>query len=536
VSPAPDEDAYRARILELEAERDRLASVIDQTSDGILLFSTRGVCLEANDTACRMLDYSREELLCLNYLDLVTQECVAEDPIRLDALVRGDLLLKERRMRRRDGTVITVEIHARCLPDARLLGVLRDVTDRKRAEEELENRHAELVRANKKLEALHREKDEFIAMVSHELRTPLVTGLGYIEMLLGGQFGPISEEARARMRVARSNLGRLSGLIDDILSYSFVKHEMLANPLPSPFDLGTLLVECAGEFLARTRRDPESVELLAPGDRVFVRADRELIRMVVANLLDNVERHAGEGARVRIEVSAAPEDEEDVRVIIADNGRGLDPSLLPRVFEPFVKSGTTDAGSGLGLTIVRSILAAHASEVILESKPEGGTRVTFSLRRSSAPEPTRETRRTPTEGLRREPGGASIFIVDDDNDTLDLLRLALETAGYGVTTARSAEEALVRVERGVHDLFLLDLTLPGLDGVDLCRQLKSNAATAMTPVYFLTARAEGAARARAAAAGCDGYIVKPISMADLLKTVRSAIGLAAPSAPSKPAA
>jgi signal transduction histidine kinase len=284
------------------------------------------------------------------------------------------------KLRRKDGS----SYHARLsLAAVRLQGrpcwqaVVEDVDERKRIMLELEARNAELARANEELARLHRAKDEFVATISHELRTPLVTGIGYLDLLLEGKLGSLSARAEGRMRIALRNLKRLSRLIDDLLDYNrVVGSTQRYAPVLGPVDLAAVVGECATEFLARTKRRGvdlrvELVEGLPP-----VRADAELLRTVIANLLDNADRHGGELAQIRI---AARAEGGRVVVSVSDDGHGMEPEVRAHAFEPFFKSQESREGLGLGLSIVRQILEAHGAEVGLESTPDTGTTVTFSL-------------------------------------------------------------------------------------------------------------------------------------------------------------
>jgi PAS domain S-box-containing protein len=249
-----------------------------------------------------------------------------------------------------------------------ILGINLDITERKRVEETLRRR-------NEELEQLGRSKDQLTAMISHELRTPLVTGLGYIDMLLEGKLGQISDRIRSRFTVAQRNLRRLAQLIDAVLKYQRVLSTGfgLANA-SVPFDLTSLV----REVLDDVRSDC--------GDRLTfntsealpqVRGDREMIRMVLVNLVGNAVAHAGGDALIRLDLSRLPNTK--VRVTVTDTGAGIPSAIRSSVFEPFVKGTSAGTGSGLGLAIVRAILDAHDSEVELDSHEGSGTSVSFLL-------------------------------------------------------------------------------------------------------------------------------------------------------------
>jgi PAS domain S-box-containing protein len=249
------------------------------------------------------------------------------------------------------------------------LGINLDITERKRVEQALRRR-------NEELEQLSRSKDQLTAMISHELRTPLVTGLGYIDMLLEGKLGQISERIRSRFTVAQRNLRRLAQLIDTVLKYQRVLSTgfRLAT-VSAPFDLVVLAREVVDD--ARGNDGGDRLTLDAAPRLQRVRGDREMIRMVLFNLIGNAVTHAGEGASIRIHL--APVIEGRVKVTVTDTGAGIPAAIRGSVFEPFVKGSTAATGSGLGLAIVRAILAAHDSDVELDSREGAGTSVSFLL-------------------------------------------------------------------------------------------------------------------------------------------------------------
>jgi PAS domain S-box-containing protein len=390
---------------------------------------------------------------------------------------------------------------------------------------ELERRHAELLDANRELESLHRAKDEFVAMVSHELRTPLVTGIGYAELLLDGQLGPVSPEAAAGMTVALRNLRRLAGMIDDILSYhSLLRREVRPLTAPPGCDIAALLRECREEFLVRSGRAAGSVRLEVAEGLPPAAADADLLRRAVANLLDNAHRHAGAETAVRIIAAPAPSG-GGVRLTVADDGPGIAPEHQGGIFEPFVKLSAASGGTGLGLAVVRSVLEAHGSRPELRSAPGRGTEVAFTL-------PALRGRQTPPAPGPGETGptvpapdgGRTVLVVDDDPDTVKMLGFLLEHGGYRVLTAVNAERAIELLAGSRVDLVLLDMTLPGLSGAGLCARLKGQPVTARLPVIMFSARAEEAARDEARRAGCDGYLVKPLAARDLLAAIGRALG------------
>jgi len=514
----------------LRESETRFRALFESAAIGIAIAEPDGRFMQANETFRRMLGYSLEELRTMTFADVTFPED-RRNSLQLSAEVTNrqrDSYHVEKRYLRKDGSLFWANLAASAVRDAGgevlyLLGVVEDITVRRMAQEELEKRHAELVRANRELEKLHRAKDEFVATVSHELRTPLVTGLGYIELLLEGHLGPVSPETVSGMRVALRNLRRLSGLIDDILSYSsLIRRDRKSGPVVVSVSPRNLLSECREEFLVRSGRDGSRVVLDVAANTPCVYADEDMIRRVVSNLLDNAHRHAGESAQVRL--SARPADGDQVVIAVGDNGPGMTEEAQARVFEPFVKLSGKREGAGLGLAIVRSVLEAHGSEPSLRSSPGEGTELSFRLPVSDDAGAVAGLRRGSTRYLRAGAKNSRVLVVDDDQDTLEMVRLALETRDFTVRTVTSAEEVLPLLNDAEFDLVLLDMALPGMTGPDLCARIKKHAATAAVPVLMFSARAEEAARSQAQRSGCDGYIVKPIVMKELAAAVCRALG------------
>lgn len=332
-----------------------------------------------------------------------------------------------------------------------VLGTYEDITEIREASLELSRRNRELHEANLELERLHRAKDEFMAMVSHELRTPLVTGIGYVDLLLQGRFGPLSEVVQDRLRIAHRNLLRLSTIIQNLLSYqTVIRPGSRASLGLTEVNLEEMLRQCAEESLVRNRDIRDHLQLDLEPSLPRIQADGELLRVVVANLLDNAARHAGSGASITL---AAHRAEGGVQVAVRDDGRGMDPEVMSRVFEPFVKTSEEHGGSGLGLAIVSGILDAHGFGLTLESEPGRGTTFRFvvpAMDMGIAPPKRRERSITPVLGI---PATARIALVAPSPDVRTPVRLALLRGGFSVLEANSTEEA--------------DATLP-FEKVDLC--------------------------------------------------------------------
>ncbi|MFH2010998.1 MAG: response regulator [bacterium] len=392
---------------------------------------------------------------------------------------------------------------------------------------ELQQRNVDLRTVNERLEEMYRAREEFLAMISHELRTPLVTGLGYVELLLRGKLGPVSDGVLSGMNVAMRNLRRLAGLVDDILRYHQLSHRDKQAAMPVTFDLAVLCQECVEDLLVRFDRPGITAKVKTPDGLPPVLADEDMIRQVLANLLNNAVHHAGE--QVDITITAEQLPSARARIAVSDNGVGMAPDMLKQATEPFVRSAKGERGLGLGLSIVRSLLRANDSDLTLGSVEGSGTTAVFSLpllaeaAADLGPERSVETLsdETTANGGRRP--GARVLLVDDDADTRSYIELALGEHGFDVLTVETAEDGLARLHEFDADLMLVDMCLPGMDGVEFTRRIRRVPENAKVPIFLYTARAEASVHREALEAGCDGCLVKPVAIDELLERVNTAL-------------
>ncbi|MBL8028770.1 MAG: response regulator, partial [Fibrobacteres bacterium] len=395
-------------------------------------------------------------------------------------------------------------------------GIINDITERKKAEQEL-------MEANRHLEELQKQRDEFLVMISHDLRTPLVTGLGYIDMLINGKFGEIPAEAKSGMAVAIKNLRRLQKLIDDVLNYQSLTIQQREYRIAfAPFAVGDLLRECATELIVRTGRPETSVLVEEEANLPIASGNLDMIRRAVSNLLNNSHRHSGDNTTITLTAKKGGSDR--VLVSVKDNGKGISDDIKSHVFSSFVKSGSSHEGTGLGLAIVKTIVQAHGALPELITAPDKGTEIVFSLPISNEKPVAKSSSDKWLMGkTANSHPGAKILVVDDDPDTLDLVRIMLSKLGYVVVTALSGENGLIELSKVNFDMALLDMNLTGMDGVELCRRIKATPGKNTMPVYMFTARADEAAKTKSAKSGCDGYITKPVSMNELFSIIERAL-------------
>jgi DNA-binding response OmpR family regulator/signal transduction histidine kinase len=367
------------------------------------------------------------------------------------------------------------------------------------------------------LEALDRMRVDFLGMVSHELRTPLAAIKGSTTTVLdpAQRFGPT--ETRQFFRIIDEQADRMSALIGDLLDAGRIDAGTL-SVAPEPSELGELVEQARTAFLSGDSRHTVLIDL--PADLPRVMADRGRIVQVLNNLLTNAARHSPETAPIRV---SAARDDTHVAVAVADEGRGIAPERLPHLFRkyPAAGDGERGVGSGLGLAICKGLVEAHGGRIRAESAGPGrGARFTFTIplagEAAGGAGQSHERRAAPQAGGQPP----RILVVDDDPQMLRYLRDALLGAGYTPLVAAHQRDLpeLLKAEKPA--LVVLDLILPGTDGIELMETVPE---LADLPVIFISAYGRDETIARALEAGAEDYVVKPFSQTELTARIGAAL-------------
>ena len=416
-----------------------------------------------------------------------------------------------------EARISRVTVGGRCLSTV----IVRDVTQRRRAEAERERLLAAEQAARAEAEAANRSKDEFLAMVSHELRTPLTPVLAWLRIL---QDQPHDATTGRAYEIIERNVRAQVQLVSDLLDVSRIISGKLVVPL-HPIDLSGVVdaaldsvrpsAEAKGVRLVRT------VTTRPPA--VLGNPDR--LQQVVWNLLANAIKFTPRDGNVEVALHAV---DGDVEIAVRDTGKGVSPAFLPYVFERFrqADSGSTrtHGGLGLGLAIVRHLVEQHGGSVRADS-PGEGRGATFTVRLPAIPAdavllPPRPDARANASraGTNRLLAGRRILVVDDEPDTLVTLASLFAGSGAHVETAGSAAEAIDVLERWHPDLLISDIGMPGEDGYALIRKVRELPPDrgGRVPALALTAYARSEDRARALSAGFQTYVPKPVEPGELI--------------------
>ena len=362
------------------------------------------------------------------------------------------------------------------------------------------------------LEELERQRAGFLGMVSHELRAPLTSIKGSAATVLDAAPVPSPVEMLQFFRIISEQADHMRGLIANLLDAGSIEAGTL-TVAPEPSNVAAVVDRARNTFLSGGGQHVVLIDL--PPDLPQAMTDRERIVQVLNNLFSNAARHAPESSPIRVE---AGREGSYIKVSVSDEGRGIPPDRLPHLFRK--RAGLT-GGTGLGLAICKGLVEAHGGRIRAESGGRGlGARFTFTI--PVAGEDTPEA--TPASGAPRPPGArrekTRVLVVDDDPQTLRHMRDTLSDAGYAplVTADPDGLPGIIRAEKP--RLVLLDLMLPGTDGIEL---MKGVSELADLPVIFISAYGRDETIARALESGAADYIVKPFSPTELLARVRAAL-------------
>ncbi len=518
------EQAARA---EVDVEK-RYRKLLEAAPDAILEVDRQGRIVLVNVQAERLFGYTRAELLGNRIEVLIPDRFRGRHPAHRDTFFENPVMRPmgtglELYARRADGSEFAVDVTLSPYDSegaGRVICVVRDVTERKRAEEQiqmlnqhLEQRTAELVATNKELELRNREvervnrlKDEFLASMSHELRTPLNSIIGFSDLLAEQGAANFNPKQKRFLGHIQQGSRHLLELINDILDLSKIEAGHLELKYED-FEVAPAVAEVVATVrpIASAKNIPFDS---AVAEGLFLYADRLRFKQVLYNLLSNAIKFTASGGQVSIEGFAV---DRSIRFCVADTGIGIPAGEQQAIFESFHQVGTTTKGvregTGLGLAITKRLIEQHGGSIWLESELGKGSRFFFTL-------PVRVTEGEPLSTGEGE--APLVLVVEDESAAQELMVSHLEEAGYRVITVGSGSEAVKTAINLRPDVITLDLLMPGKSGWQTLDELKKSPATSAIPVIIVSVVEE---RKKGLSVGAADYLVKPVSKERLLATI-----------------
>ena len=516
--------ANSRRYREERQARADLETLIDTSPVGVLVFdAVTGLPKSFNREARRIIDSLRVPDQSLeDLLHVVSFKRADGREVSLKEFPMAELLSI--------GETVRAEEFVLQVPDGRSVRVLLNATPI-RAEDGQVASFIVTLQDMTPLEDLERLHAEFLATVSHELRTPLTSIKGSAATALGSAADLDPAVTRQFFRIIEDQADHMHGLVSDLLDVARIETGTLAVS-PEPAEAPVLVDRARNAFISAGGRNNLAIDI-EPA-LPLVMADRRRIVQVLGNLLSNAARHSSESSVIRL---TAVRKDLYVALSVADEGRGIPAESLPHLFRKFSRAESDDQGgdTGLGLAICKGIIEAHGGRIWAESDgPDRGARFTFTLPVADQPgigatdDPAPLTARASRQAAADQ---VRVLVVEDDPQALRYVRDVLAKAGFVPVVTGDPEEVLRLVADEQPHVVLLDLVLPGGDGIELMQQILERADV---PVIFLSAYGRDDIVAKALERGAVDYIVKPFSPTELGARVRAALRQRAAAEPAEP--
>jgi PAS domain S-box-containing protein len=494
-----------------EQAQARLAAIVESSEDAIISKSLEGIVESWNAAAERMYGFSAAEAIGKSILLVIPPERHGEEDEILARLRQGERIEHYDTVRRRkDGQLIDVSLTVSPIRDAggTIVGaskIARDISERKRAQQALED--------------ANRYKDEFLAMLAHELRNPLAPISNALQLMR--VVDPASTHSVQARAIMERQLAHLVRLVDDLMEVSRITRGKIELRREALLLSSVMLsaVETARPAIEAARHN---FRIDMPSQAIEIDGDFVRLAQVISNLLGNAAKYTDEGGEISLEASRQG-DEALVRV--RDNGIGIEPDMLPHIFEMFgqvpASQRRSQGGLGIGLALARALVELHGGRIEVKSAGRGkGSEFTVRLPMARA------ARNAPPRRDACQPSAARakrrrVLIVDDNVDAAETLQMVVTTMGHEADTVYDGRAALDAARTKRPDIVLLDISMPGMDGFAVARGLRSQPDLRGIRVVALTGYGQQEDRRRSREAGFDEHLVKPVSPDDLRRLLAS---------------
>ena len=488
-----------------EQAQARLAALVEASGDPIISESMQGVIESWNPAAERLYGYTAEEAIGRPIDCLIPQDGKTEEHHILERLSRGEVVEQFETVRvTKEGRRLPVSLTASLVRNDRgeVMGAVkstRDISAHKAAQQELED--------------ANRYKDEFLAMLAHELRNPLAPISNALQLMR--VIDPASTQAVHARAIMERQLAHLVRLVDDLMEVSRITRgriELRREPLL----LSSVMLSAVETARPALEARRHNFRIDMPAQAIELDGDFVRLAQVISNLLGNAAKYTDQGGEISLEAQC--EGEEAV-IRVRDNGIGIEPEMLPRIFDMFAQAPTSQrrsqGGLGIGLALARALVDLHGGRIEASSAGHGkGSQFAVHL-----PIARVGANRDAGAGQTYAPGLAGprrrVLIVDDNVDAAKTLLMVVATMGHEAETAHSGHAALDAVRRKKPDLMLLDISMPGMDGFAVARSIRSQPELSSIRVVALTGFGQQEDRRRSQEAGFDDHLVKPVSTEDL---------------------
>jgi PAS domain S-box-containing protein len=481
----------------LDAERDRSQLILDSIAEGFVLIAPDWTILQINRAGERLTNRSAAEVTGRHHWDIWSHTHDTETGRMFERVMRTrEPGITQLHLVGDGGNGNWLEVRAYPTRDGGMVSVFRDISARKRVEEQLQE--------------ADRRKDEFLAMLAHELRNPLAPISAAADLLKIGRL----DEARLRQSSAiiARQVRHMTSLVDDLLDVSRVTRG-LVTLTRAPVSARTIVDEAIEQVRPMFDARRQHLQVDMPDPEATVLGDKARLVQVLANLLNNAAKYTPEERRIEVEARIAG---ADLVLAVRDQGIGIEPALTGQVFDLFTQATRSadraQGGLGLGLALVKHLVELHGGSVACSSPGLGqGSSfvVTLPLMQPAAAQAPVDLD-VPLQPGR--PQALRLLVVDDNVDAGATLGMLLEACGHEVAVEHESLRALERARSLRLDAALLDIGLPEMDGNELARRLRADAATRAIVLIAVTGYGQEQDRRNAIEAGFDHHLVKPVDL------------------------
>ncbi len=508
-------------------------SLIESNIDALITIDPSGFITDVNKQMEALTGCTRDELIGAPFKNYFT------DPERAEAGIR--LVLSEKKVtnyeltaRARDGKKTVVSCNATTFYDRErtLQGVIaaaRDVTERKRLDQALQETNIELEGATVAAEKANLAKSDFLSSMSHELRSPLNAILGFAQLMESGSPLPTPTQKESIEQILQAGWYLLS-LINEILDLSLIESGKLSLSL-EPMSLSDVLDDCQAMIEPQAQQGGIGVSFPRFDGPCFVNADRTRVKQVLLNLLSNaIKYNRPEG---KVEVTCVATSSKRIRISVRDSGAGLSAENIGQLFQPFNRLGQeagAKEGTGIGLVVSKRLVELMGGEIGVESMIEVGSVFWIELNSTAALQNGADAAEPRVVAQTQVPGDAqlrTVLCVEDNPANLMLLeKLLARRTDIRLLSARDGSSGIEMARAALPDVILMDINLPGISGIKALRILAESPATAHIPVIALSANAMPRDIEKGLEAGFFRYLTKPIKVNELMDTLDDALNFA----------
>ncbi|MDD1621588.1 MAG: MEDS domain-containing protein [Methylococcaceae bacterium] len=540
--PAKEIDRILANIINrekveesLRASEERMRLFFERQLVGMAITSPEKGWIQVNDKICEMLGYPRDELLRLNWAEMTYPDDLAADVAAFERLLRGeiDTYMLEKRFVHKDGRLVFTNLAVGCVRRADrsvdyVLALMEDITERKRAEENIQELNKELLLALNAAEAANKAKSLFLANMSHELRTPLNAILGFSNLLRRDPH--LTQNQRDNLDIISRSGNHLLNLINDVLEMAKIETGRVQLEI-APFDLDNMVRE-VGDIM-RLRAKGKGLLLLleqSPELPRYIKGDEARLRQILVNLISNAVKFTTQGG-IAIRLGVGQNARHHLLIEVEDSGPGIAPQDQRRLFDPFVQlaEAGTQHGTGLGLAITRQFVQLMGGSISVDSTPGKGSlfRVELPLTLASATDVLKPANGEHGKivGIAGEHPVYRILIAEDQPDNQLLLFRLMTDIGLDAKVAENGEQCVKIFQDWRPDLIWMDRRMPVMDGVEASRRIRCLPDGQTVKIVAVTASVFKDQQQEMLDAGMNDFIRKPYRLDEIYECLARQLDL-----------